>query len=84
MESVDEFSSLSKPDTFLFIHIMAIESIKNGRKAKRHEEDEDFHSTPRRTAVHPATHDRVPPTMGSGGPHRQPVVGSVLTGPDAS
>ena len=57
-----------------FKHIMAIESRKNGKKAKRHEEDEKFRSTPRRTAVHPATHDRAPPIMDRGGPHGHPLV----------
>jgi len=55
---------------------MAIESRKNGRKAKRHEEDKDFRYTPRRTPVHPAMHDRAPPTT--------VLVDSVPTGPDAS
>jgi len=43
---------------------MANDSRKNGKKAKRHEEDEKSRCTPRRTAK-PAMHDRAPPTTGS-------------------
>ena len=67
MESMDEFYPFFSQIHPHYKHIMATESRKNGKKARRHEEDEKLCSNTRRTAVHPATHDRAPPTTGRGG-----------------
>jgi len=57
-----------------YTSIIKAKTRKTRKKMKRHEENRTTRNITR-------THGRAPPTTGRGGPHGQPVVGSVHYGP---